>query len=681
MRRIKLLSVLLLSLLVVLATTGPTLAVTTSELPGSADNGDTNSVLGGSSLPQSNGAPTADAGSDINVTEGSAVTLTGSGDDPDGDNLTYSWSLSGEGTLSGTGQEVTYEAPTDISSNLTAIAALTVFDGTDSVTDTVTINVIMRNDTETNEPPTADASGPYEVSEDAVVELNHSASNDPDGNITEHSWDVISGPGTVTEGNYTVLENLSSDANATVELTVTDDSGATDNATAVVDITEINDPPTVDANGPYRTVRNGSVEINPEFADTDGFVDDTSWELVSGRGSVDDGIYDVPVVVANNTTATIELTVTDDDGASVTDTATVIHGDLNTPPTARTNGPYSVTEGRSVTLNGTVTDPDDGLRESTWRVINGSGTVTDSAYQAPEAVNATTEITVELVAVDTYGARVTNTTTITIRQGNTSDPDDDGGGGGAPSPTEDTPPILSGVDPDTEIQRNLTATNTTSVEARNATSLRSVTFETGNASGTVQVTEYLAPPENVTDAVETQLSADTDAPDPEMNYTVYSVVNIAPANNSTADSGATVEFRIDRETVEDPDNLDIAHRAANGTWTLLNTTVESTTDTEIVLTTSTESFSLFAIVEAAPPATTQPSTPAVDTPSGSAPSTSIPAATEPPAQLATEAADDSAASTPVGSNGSFDVVNAIIGVLGFMCLLVLGAFVVEIHRL
>jgi probable HAF family extracellular repeat protein len=54
--------------------------------------------------------PTADAGGPYVVDEGGAMTVTGSGTDPDGLALTYEWDLDGNGSFEAAGQSVTFDA-------------------------------------------------------------------------------------------------------------------------------------------------------------------------------------------------------------------------------------------------------------------------------------------------------------------------------------------------------------------------------------------------------------------------------------------------------------------------------------------------------------------------------------------------------------------------------------------
>ncbi|MCY4491777.1 MAG: PKD domain-containing protein, partial [Thaumarchaeota archaeon] len=142
-----------------------------------------------------NRAPTANAGSNQSVAPGTLVTLNGSGSDPDGDTISYSWvKTAGPSVMlsSTTAQNPTFTAP---SSAGTITFTLTVSDGTHSTTDTVTITVT----TIQNQPPTANAGSNQSVVVDTLVTLSGSGT-DPDGddNNLRYTWKQTSGTPTVT---------------------------------------------------------------------------------------------------------------------------------------------------------------------------------------------------------------------------------------------------------------------------------------------------------------------------------------------------------------------------------------------------------------------------------------------------------------------------------------------------
>ncbi|MDJ0910346.1 MAG: hypothetical protein QNI99_14200 [Woeseiaceae bacterium] len=150
---------------------------------------------GGNSGP-SNSPPTVNAGSDQTVFELTTVNLSGTASDADGDTITYEWSQTA-------GTAVTIDDPSSASTTFTApdVAAgtpesltfsLRVSDGTENRLDTVNIRI------EENEAPVAAAGADRTVVENQAVQLDGSASADPNtiGTIS-YSWAQTGGP-TVT---------------------------------------------------------------------------------------------------------------------------------------------------------------------------------------------------------------------------------------------------------------------------------------------------------------------------------------------------------------------------------------------------------------------------------------------------------------------------------------------------
>ena len=89
--------------------------------------------------------PTANAGEDQAVFVGTTVTLTGSGTDPDGNTVTYQWTQTGGMTVSLNDAAIanpTFTAPINLLTDAVLTFSLTVNDGNDTASATVTITVL-----------------------------------------------------------------------------------------------------------------------------------------------------------------------------------------------------------------------------------------------------------------------------------------------------------------------------------------------------------------------------------------------------------------------------------------------------------------------------------------------------------------------------------------------------------
>jgi hypothetical protein len=141
-------------------------------------------------VKQVNKAPSANAGIDQSVNEGTVVTLDGSlSADPDASALTYTWTAPAGITLSSTTTaKPTFTAP-QVSVNTNYTFSLVVNDGTvNSVVDQVIVTV-----KQVNKAPTANAGIDQSVNEGTVVTLNGSVSSDPDGSTLTYIWTAPAG--------------------------------------------------------------------------------------------------------------------------------------------------------------------------------------------------------------------------------------------------------------------------------------------------------------------------------------------------------------------------------------------------------------------------------------------------------------------------------------------------------
>ncbi len=188
----------------------------------------------------SNLPPTAEAGPDQAVSEGSIVTLDASSSvDTDDGIASYAWLQTG-------GAVVTLSNPAAVKPTFTTpdvgmagdvlTFELTVTDnGGLQATDTVTITINW-----VNAPPVANAGPDQSIVKDSVVTLDGTASTDPDDGIASYLWQQISGPAvTLLNANTdtaTFTANVAVNSVLTFRLTVTDVGGLTGTDTCSVTI-------------------------------------------------------------------------------------------------------------------------------------------------------------------------------------------------------------------------------------------------------------------------------------------------------------------------------------------------------------------------------------------------------------------------------------------------------------
>jgi hypothetical protein len=121
-----------------------------------------------------------------------------------------------------------------------------------------------------NNPPAANAGGPYIGTEDVAILFDGSASSDPDGDALSYDWDF--GDGTVGTG-VSVTHAYAYGGAFTVSLTVDDARGGMDSSSTTVTVAEVNDPPVADPSGPYYSTVgepltfDGSASFDPDNQD------------------------------------------------------------------------------------------------------------------------------------------------------------------------------------------------------------------------------------------------------------------------------------------------------------------------------------------------------------------------------------------------------------------------------
>ena len=340
-----------------------------------------------------NQPPVANPAGPYTAMTSQAVQFNGSGSfDPDGSITSYSWNF-GDNT-SGSGVSPTH-----------AYASV----GTYTVTLTVTDNLWSQATTTTtvtitNQPPVANAGGPYSGQTATAIQFNGGGSYDPDGSVVSYAWNFGDG---ATGSGLAPTHAYSTAGTYNITLTVTDNLGSQASATATATIT--NQPPVAHPGGPYSGMAGQAVQFNGNGSfDPDGSITSYAWNFgdnTSGSGLSPTHSY------SSAGTYTVTLTVTDNLGsqASATTSATITN---TQPPVANAGGPYNGMTGQAVQFNGSASfDPDGSITSYAW---NFGDNTSGSGVSPTHVYNSVGTFTVTLTVTDNHGLQASATTTATI---------------------------------------------------------------------------------------------------------------------------------------------------------------------------------------------------------------------------------------------------------------------------
>ncbi|MGE0460393.1 MAG: Calx-beta domain-containing protein [Vicinamibacterales bacterium] len=310
-----------------------------------------------------NQPPTADAGPDRSAHVADRVVLDGSGSsDPDGDPLTYRWSVD----LRPTGSVAELSDPSAVRPDFIVdvpgryVLSLVVSDGTTSSgPDSVEV-------TTENTPPVADAGDDRTVPIGALAQLDGSGSSDADGDALAFAWAIAGRPAAsqaTLDDAAAVRPTLLIDAPGIYLLQLVVHDGHVSSAPDTVVLRTDNSLPLANA-GPDQTVQVGqSVTLDGSGStDADGDPLTWAWSLVaSPPGSLavlQDATAVAPSFVADLPgTYVAQLIVNDGSADSAPDTVTI--STTNSAPVAHAGPDQTVVAGQVVVLDGSgSSDPD-----------------------------------------------------------------------------------------------------------------------------------------------------------------------------------------------------------------------------------------------------------------------------------------------------------------------------------
>ncbi|MEA2027153.1 MAG: PKD domain-containing protein, partial [Chloroflexota bacterium] len=168
--------------------------------------------------------------------------------------------------------------------------------------------------TPVNLAPSADAGGPYKVDEGDSVKLDGTASRDPDGKIVGYEWSRQKRLDDPTRKRP--LFEAIDDAVLEIDLTVTDDRGASDTASARIKVRNVD--PRITGLEPLRVLVGEEVEL--AFVIRDPGPDEHEFSIDWGDGTV--GASRLHVYETGGDYQVV-INVVDDDGGSGSAESTV----------------------------------------------------------------------------------------------------------------------------------------------------------------------------------------------------------------------------------------------------------------------------------------------------------------------------------------------------------------------
>lgn len=334
-----------------------------------------------------NQAPLANAGKAQTVYLSSDVLLNGSeSSDPDGQALTYYWSLL-EAPSAELLESTELKNATSARPNFKAAALgdytfqLVVNDGyVNSEPSTVTVTVIPP--VVVNKKPIANAGPDVEGYVASPVALNGTNSSDPDGDTLTYQWLISSAPeGAIASisGDKQAIASLVSDTEGTYTITLLVSDGSLSHSdTALVTVLSNNQAPLANAGPDQNVETEQAVTLNGAgSSDPDGDSLSYDWVLLSAPAGSSATLVNAnsvsPVFVADvEGDYIVSLVVSDGVAQSVADSVKVSAVYVgNTAPIANAGAPQAVLTGATVTLNGAgSSDADNDPLTYQWVMID-----------------------------------------------------------------------------------------------------------------------------------------------------------------------------------------------------------------------------------------------------------------------------------------------------------------------
>ena len=377
----------------------------------------------------SNNAPIADAGEDQNVPQQVFVNLEGTGTDPDGDNIRFSWSQkSGIPTqiYENTQPSAYFVSPSisSLSEPLVFELKVTDVEGNFDVDD---VEIIVST---LNSPPRAYAGVDKRVTGGDDVSIMGTASDLNNDSLTIE-WKQIFGDALSFDKSSLKLSFTAPDVAPTsskrlaFELTVTDPHGLSDSDQVVIFVSPENSSPKANAGPDFTVNENTTANLVCTGTDPDGNRLGYTWSTTS-KAMIEQNLNPVTMVkipnVVGDSTMTFTCTVTDGTYFASDSVNVLVLNTLSADIVADAGLDKIVNEDVKVSLDASNShDPENQSLSFEWIQISGESVILSStssinpSFTSPIVNNNEIKVlTFELKVFDDNGRSDTDTVTITV---------------------------------------------------------------------------------------------------------------------------------------------------------------------------------------------------------------------------------------------------------------------------
>ena len=381
-----------------------------------------------------NQLPLLNAGLDRDVDEQTVVILTAQASDPDGTISRFHWEQ-----LTGTPVSLTnaltasvqFTTP-DLANDEVSTFRITVTDDQGATTsDEITLQIHAQATVPpANTAPVVSAGADQLIHEKSLVTLTASAS-DVDGSVIQYQWQQTGGTsvllnnGDQATATFTAPD-VAADETYRFTITVTDDDGSTASDEISVQITHINQAPSVNAGGDQTVSEQSLVTLSASALDSDGQIASYLWTQLTGTGVIlndatSEQAHFAAPDLSSDEIVTFKIVVTDNEGASSEDEIAILVQATNQAPSVNAGFDQTVLAETQVTLTASASDSDGSIASYQWQQLSGTVVSLSNANSASTQftsanVSHDETATFQITVTDNKGAVASDRVAVTIQQ-------------------------------------------------------------------------------------------------------------------------------------------------------------------------------------------------------------------------------------------------------------------------